>query len=408
MCQWIGSALVQIMACRLFGAKPLSKPMLVYCQLDAIGINFTENLTQTQNFSLKKMHLKITSAKWRPFCPGELSSLGWHVDRPFVFRCVWHTIGADLWSDRQGQSHCRFAWWPTLRWPGNPVQPVYLGGHIDKWLRWQTHSKFVMTHLAVPLVRCAVFELWHSPTEPSVGINTRKSGTTTKQKMSLEMLTKDRKPAAAWQKTRPFRCPHRLHKTWHHHRHRIFPHKRHCHPHWAWCLQCWAPGPWHPLGWSVHSSQGWSAINQRIWPWNWLLWCKVNIQSSRILHIDSFYRPDMSDSNSLDELASSLARIPTNYLVIFSGDFNLPDWDWSTGTPILKPGFKHPDYHTKLNDIIANHGLTQHITEPTKQDPHHSVSNTLDLIRTNCPSSVISSSVVPGTSDHNGTLGPTD
>ena len=34
--QWIGSALVHIMACRLFGAKPLSKPMLGYCQLDPI------------------------------------------------------------------------------------------------------------------------------------------------------------------------------------------------------------------------------------------------------------------------------------------------------------------------------------------------------------------------------------
>ena len=32
--QWIWSALVQIMACRLFGDKPLSKPMLSYCQLD--------------------------------------------------------------------------------------------------------------------------------------------------------------------------------------------------------------------------------------------------------------------------------------------------------------------------------------------------------------------------------------
>ena len=29
MCQWIGSALVQIMACCLFSAKSLSKPMLV-------------------------------------------------------------------------------------------------------------------------------------------------------------------------------------------------------------------------------------------------------------------------------------------------------------------------------------------------------------------------------------------
>ena len=34
MRQWIGSAQIQIMACRLFGAKPLSKPMLGYHQMD--------------------------------------------------------------------------------------------------------------------------------------------------------------------------------------------------------------------------------------------------------------------------------------------------------------------------------------------------------------------------------------
>ena len=34
MRRWTGSALVQIMACRLNGAKPLSKPVLTYCQLD--------------------------------------------------------------------------------------------------------------------------------------------------------------------------------------------------------------------------------------------------------------------------------------------------------------------------------------------------------------------------------------
>ena len=34
MRQWIRSALLQIMACHLFGAKPLSEPMLGYCQLD--------------------------------------------------------------------------------------------------------------------------------------------------------------------------------------------------------------------------------------------------------------------------------------------------------------------------------------------------------------------------------------
>ena len=34
MCQWIRSALVQIMACHLFAAKPLSEPTQTYCQLE--------------------------------------------------------------------------------------------------------------------------------------------------------------------------------------------------------------------------------------------------------------------------------------------------------------------------------------------------------------------------------------
>ena len=33
--QWIGSALVKIMARRLFGAKPLSEPVMGYYQLDS-------------------------------------------------------------------------------------------------------------------------------------------------------------------------------------------------------------------------------------------------------------------------------------------------------------------------------------------------------------------------------------
>ena len=33
MRQWIGTALVQVMVCRLFGAKPLPEPVLTYCQL---------------------------------------------------------------------------------------------------------------------------------------------------------------------------------------------------------------------------------------------------------------------------------------------------------------------------------------------------------------------------------------
>ena len=46
MLWWIGSTLVQIMACRPSGAKSLSKPILVYCQLDPweqLQWNFNQN-----------------------------------------------------------------------------------------------------------------------------------------------------------------------------------------------------------------------------------------------------------------------------------------------------------------------------------------------------------------------------
>ena len=33
-----------------------------------LGTNFNENLIGIQTFSFKKMHLKMSSAKWRPFC----------------------------------------------------------------------------------------------------------------------------------------------------------------------------------------------------------------------------------------------------------------------------------------------------------------------------------------------------
>ena len=35
MCDKSGPALLQVMACRLLGAKPLPKPMQTYCQVDA-------------------------------------------------------------------------------------------------------------------------------------------------------------------------------------------------------------------------------------------------------------------------------------------------------------------------------------------------------------------------------------
>ena len=70
MCQWIRSALVQIMACRLFGAKPLSKPMLFivnWTLRNKIGWNFNKN---TKRFIHENASETITlSVKWWLFCP---------------------------------------------------------------------------------------------------------------------------------------------------------------------------------------------------------------------------------------------------------------------------------------------------------------------------------------------------
>ena len=54
------------MAYRQDDARPLSEPMLSYCQ----GTCFNEILSEIQICSFKKMRLNMSSAKWRSFCPG--------------------------------------------------------------------------------------------------------------------------------------------------------------------------------------------------------------------------------------------------------------------------------------------------------------------------------------------------
>ena len=65
-----GSSLVQAMACRLFGAKPLPEPMLAYCQLDSwehISVTFESGF---YHFNSRKCNWKCRLPKMRPFSPG--------------------------------------------------------------------------------------------------------------------------------------------------------------------------------------------------------------------------------------------------------------------------------------------------------------------------------------------------
>ena len=70
VCQWIGSAWVQIMACRLFCTKPLSKLTLGYCQYWKLRNKLSQFFIKIQKISFTKMRLKMSSVKWQPSCPG--------------------------------------------------------------------------------------------------------------------------------------------------------------------------------------------------------------------------------------------------------------------------------------------------------------------------------------------------
>ena len=69
MHQWIGTALFQIRACRLFGAQLLPEPMLAYCHLDSweqISVKFE---LEIYHFNSRKCISNCRLPKWRPFCP---------------------------------------------------------------------------------------------------------------------------------------------------------------------------------------------------------------------------------------------------------------------------------------------------------------------------------------------------
>ena len=68
--QWNGSALVQAMACRLFGAKPLPEPMLVYCHLDSWEQISVKLESEFYQFHSRKCICKCCLPECRPFCLG--------------------------------------------------------------------------------------------------------------------------------------------------------------------------------------------------------------------------------------------------------------------------------------------------------------------------------------------------
>ena len=110
MRHWTGSSLVHVIACRLFGAKPLPEPMLTYCQLDSWEQILVKFESEFCHFHSRKCNWKCRLPKWRPFCSGgggrgdELIITGCRVRSHHMGRFALHSNYVVL--TREG-IHCR-------------------------------------------------------------------------------------------------------------------------------------------------------------------------------------------------------------------------------------------------------------------------------------------------------------
>ena len=94
----------------------------------------------------------------------------------------------------------------------------------------------------------------------------------------------------------------------------------------------------------------------------------------------------------LDESIQRVQQSNNGKHIILAGDFNCPDIDWENST--VKKGAADREVQQALLDLSIEHGLTQVHDQPTRD------SNLLDLVFTNNPSLVKTSTSVPGISDH--------
>ena len=76
-----------------------------------LGTNFSEILSEIRAFSFKKMHLKMTSAKWHPFCLGPDVLKIWRPDYTIHFLERGHVWYLFLWAHMTKTSTG-----PTTRW----------------------------------------------------------------------------------------------------------------------------------------------------------------------------------------------------------------------------------------------------------------------------------------------------
>ena len=147
-----------------------------------------------------------------------------------------------------------------------------------------------------------------------------------------------------------------------------------------------------------------------------IAWIQIQLHNCKSLFVAAFYRPPSSNIDYLLNLHTSLSRIPNDKHIWISGDFNLPDIDWTAISPLdiddadyINPIIPHTNrrlLHDTFIDIVNTFSLSQTVLTPTRTQtitrPNGIVktSHILDLFLTNSILNIINTQVLPGLSDH--------
>ena len=119
---------------------------------------------------------------------------------------------------------------------------------------------------------------------------------------------------------------------------------------------------------------------------------------AQAVYICAYYRPDVSDEESLKQFETSVRRATTsrNAQILVAGDMNFPGPDWISDSDAvsIKPLSPYPRLSQRFLDLTADIGLEQVVHEATREG------NTFDLVLTNRPDLVPRVETVPRTSDH--------
>ena len=129
-----------------------------------------------------------------------------------------------------------------------------------------------------------------------------------------------------------------------------------------------------------------------------IVWVKIKLVGTKTLYISGCYRPRENDEEGHQQLKESLDRVKynKNSHIWIAGDLNYPGIDWEG--KCLTSDCRSPTLHQELLDCLDDHGLTQMVSENTRDD------SILDLFITNNHTLINEVKVTPGISDHHAVL----